>query len=469
MDAANPRDPEPSHLDTQVSPTAHDNVVFSAITPMDPPNHTERSTVAFQPARSERSFPSTSSTSDNDEIPILTPAGSTPLGSPRLERSHPALANLFEEEVEELGIGSTEANETESINRLNSIDKNCMTSNQDIASENNESQSIGHATSQGAIPSYSGSENERDISRGYPARLSGAGGIWIQDIQSTEISQAVQERRFVNDGVETRIFDDDGIRIVARGDDEIPNDAPSSMSARGVRDTDTEGSSITNDQDPQRIGMSTQSSNPSGVLFQNMSPGSSSQDFSSGSPSGRSGFVSQNVTEGFHVQSNDNLNIRSDGNSITISSSESPNTRASTSFQSPNMAHTSPNSSIFNAPMTSRSFRSGANGSMSINWTQNHNSNSPQNGGIFRDQTITGHILNGATVSDCCVSSCSGQNLRITDCIFSSCNFSNATIEDCSFSSSNLQDCVVRDCTFSGSNVNGGSRRDCVWNTSNVN
>ena len=456
----------------------------------------EHSTAAIQPAGSETYDLSPSPTSDDDEDLILTPTSSTTSESPTPEVTHPALIDVLEERVEELDIASAEGNETEPAHRANAT--------QNSAGGKSGSWNVGQEISNSADTNVRGSGHEE--AQGHLSRLSGGGGIWIQDSQATESPQAAQKRRFVSDGVETRIVDDDGIRVVAReDDDEIPNISPSSMSAQSVRDTVIEGSAMPDDLDAQRLESSTQSSEQPRVVDEIMSPDSMSPGMSSGGidhstspgfPVGRSDLVDQSMPRESYVQcSSDNSvcnNENTDNNNAIVSSSDVPSTGGISSSSSSNRAptsqdlHFSNNSSNSNDNISiiSHSFSFGTSGSTSSSYPNSHNSNSSRSSSTFSDQTLSGRTLNGATIRDCCITACSGRDLRITDCTFSSCNFSNATIKDCSFSGSSLQDCVkIVDCSFSGSSlhncvlrdysfndshVSGGSRRDCTWNRSNV-
>ena len=333
-------------------------------------------------------------------------------------------------------------------------------------------------------------------------------GVWVQDDQTTESPDDDPEWTFVNDGTETSVVGNDDISVVAREDDGIRSHSPSFVSAHSQH-TITEGRVAPNNPVAQSIASGEESSSDSWVTEQRSRAGSMGQDGSEASihesesartSSGRSGFVPEEIHVQGNVQSSGNLNVHNDGNNITISSSISPNIGLSASIQSSNFVCNSGNrmrisslnapgrsgfvwritpgdspvqnniqsNSNFNTSNTAGTFHSGANASISINGTQIPNNTSSQNGGVFRYQAIQGQTLNNATISNCCISGCSGQNLKINNCSFSQCNFSNATIEDSRFSGSNLRDCLLRDCTFSHSIVSGGSRTDCVWNGSTV-
>ena len=351
-------------------------------------------------------------------------------------------------------------------------------------------------------------EDSASSHRGTTYRLN-EDGVWVQDDQATDSADDDPEWTLVNDGTETSVVGNDDITVVAREDDGIRSHSPSFVSANSDQDTITEGRVAPNNPDAQSIASGAESSGDSWVTEQRSRAGSMGQDGSeasmdrseaSSAPSGRSGFVPEDVHVQGNVQSTGNLNVRNIGNGITISSSISPNIGVSASIQSSNFVCNSGNSmrisslnssgrpgfmwqitpgvsrgqsnvqgsSSPNTSTTAGTLHSGANASVSINGTQIPTNTSSQNGGSFRYQAMQGRNLNNATISNCHISGCSGQNLKITDSTFSGCNFSNAEIVGSRFSGSNLHDCVLRDCNFNRSNVSGGSRTDCVWNKSNV-
>ena len=330
-------------------------------------------------------------------------------------------------------------------------------------------------------------------------------GVWVQDDQATESPDDDPEWTFVDDGTENSVLGNDD----APEENRIRSHSPSFVSAHSDQDTITEGTFAPHGPDAQSIASDAESSGDSWVTEGRSRAGSVGQDGSEASihesesvsaHSGRSGVVPENIHVQGNVQSSGDLNVRNAGNGITISSSISPNIGVSASIQSSNFVCNSGNgmrisslndpgrpgfrwqitpgvsrgqsnvqgSSNLNTSTTAGAFNSGANASVSINGTQIPNNTSSQNGRVFRYQAIQGQNLDNATISNCCISGCSGRNLRITDSTFSGCNLSDSTIEGSRFTGSNLRDCVLRNCRISHSNVSGGSRTDCVWNRSNV-
>ncbi|KAG7007332.1 hypothetical protein G7Y79_00010g028330 [Physcia stellaris] len=316
-------------------------------------------------------------------------------------------------------------------------------------------------------------------------------GVWVQDDQAPDDDP---DWTFVDDGAESSVVgnDDaseenrlrgpspspvptvvgnDDISVVPGEDDGIRSHSPSFVSAHSAQDTITERRVAPNNPDVQSIASGAESSSDSWVTEGRSRAGSVSRDGSEASMhpsepasahSGRSGVVPDDIRIQGNVQSTGNLNVRNAGNGITISSSIPPNIGVSASIQSSNFVCNSGNgmrisssnssgrpgftwqitpgisrgqsnvqsNSSPNAYNTAGTSPLGTNASISINGTQiPHNTNS-QNGGVFRYQAFQGRTLNNATLSNCHISGCSGQNLKMTECRFSGCNFSNAEIVD---------------------------------------